>query len=171
MVQVPREQINFKSWLKCLSMLAWTCFQLPTITTMGYSRPCKIYEFPAVNYKMSQNSRGLATFCNKINRNWNFYFNWFFQAKLSLQTRTPGQERKKYFPGARLENCTSTKSLRHSKTLVVHPLTLSGGFSEGKTCQGSFSRHYYSDDRKFHPIFWKNLASIGICWGQSSQRC
>ena len=78
---------------------------------------------------------------------------------------------KNIFQGARLENCTSTKSLRHSRTLVVHPLTFSGGFSEGKTCQGSFSRHYYSDHRKFHPIFQKNFTSIGICWGQSSQRC
>ena len=64
-----------------------------------------------------------------------------------------GKKGKNIFQGARLENCTSTKSLRHSRTLVVHPLTFAGGFSEGKTCQGSFSRHYYSEDRKFHPIF------------------
>ena len=64
-----------------------------------------------------------------------------------------GKKGKNIFQGARLKNCTSTKSLRHSRTLVVHPLTFSGGFCEGKTCQGSFSRHYYSDDRKFHPIF------------------
>ena len=65
-----------------------------------------------------------------------------------------GKKGKNIFQGTRLENCTSTKSIRHSKTLVVHPLTFSGGwFYEGKTCQGSFSRHYYSDDRKFHPIF------------------
>ena len=64
-----------------------------------------------------------------------------------------GRKEKNIFQGARLENCTATKSSRHSTTLVVHPLIFSGGFSEGKTCQGSFSRHYYSDDRKFHPIF------------------
>ena len=64
-----------------------------------------------------------------------------------------GKKGKKFFQGGRLENCTSTKSLRHSKTLVVQPRSFSGGFSEGKTCQGSFSRHCYSDDRKFHPIF------------------
>ena len=73
------------------------------------------------------------------------------------------RKEKSIFQGARLENCTSTKSLRHSRTLVVHPLTFSGGFSEGKTCQGSFSIHCYSDDRKFHPIFQKNLTPIGIC--------
>ena len=64
-----------------------------------------------------------------------------------------GKKGKNIFHWARLENCTSTKSSRHSRTLVVHPLIFSGGFSKGKTCQGSFSRHCYSDDRKFHPIF------------------
>ena len=64
-----------------------------------------------------------------------------------------GKKGKNIFQGARLENCTSTKSLWHSRTLVVRSLTVSSGFSEGKTCQGSFSRHYYSDDRKFYPLF------------------
>ena len=77
----------------------------------------------------------------------------FFQAKLSLQQEFQGMKGKNIFHGARLENFTSAKSFKHSRTLVVHPLTFSGGFFEGKTCQGSFSRHYYSDDRKFHPIF------------------
>ena len=64
-----------------------------------------------------------------------------------------GKKGKNIFQEDRLENCTFTKSSRHSRTLVVHQLIFSGGFSEGKTCQGSFSRHYYSDNRKFHPIF------------------
>ena len=64
-----------------------------------------------------------------------------------------GKKGKNIFHGTRVEDCTSTKSFRHSRMLVVHPLTFSGGFSKGKTCQGSFSRHYYSDDRKFHSIF------------------
>ena len=74
-----------------------------------------------------------------------------------------GKKGKNIFQGARLENCTSTKSSRHSRTVSCPSAYFSGGFSEGKTCQGSFSRHYYSDDRKFHPIFQKNLTSIGIC--------
>ena len=45
-----------------------------------------------------------------------------------------GKKGKNIFQGARLENCTSTKLSRHSRTLVVHPLIFSGGFSEGKTC-------------------------------------
>ena len=49
-----------------------------------------------------------------------------------------GKKGKNIFQGARLENCTSTKSLRHSRTLVVHPLTFSGGFSEGKHARDVF---------------------------------
>ena len=100
-----------------------------------------------------------------------FALNDFSMQSCRCKQEFQDKKGKNFFQGGRLENCTSTKSLRHSRTLVVHPCTFSGGFSEGKTCQGSFSRHYYSDDRKFHPIFQKNLTSIGICRGQSSQRC
>ena len=54
-------------WLKdCINAL-WDNGLFHFLSVQGDGR--KIYEFPAVNCKISQNSRGLATFCNKIHRN------------------------------------------------------------------------------------------------------
>ena len=73
-----------------------------------------------------------------------------------------GKKGKNIFQGARLENCTYTESSRHSRTLVVHPLIFSSGFSKGKTCQGSFSRHYFQTTENSTPSFRKTLHPLAF---------
>ena len=73
-----------------------------------------------------------------------------------------GKKGKNIFQGARLENCTSTKSSRHSRTLVVHPLIFSGGFSEGKTCQGSFPGTIIQTTENSAPSFRKTLHPLAF---------
>ena len=73
-----------------------------------------------------------------------------------------GKKRKKTFQRGRLENCTSTKSLRHSKMLVVHLHTFSGGSSEGKACQGSFPGAVIQTKENSTPSFRKILHPLAF---------
>ena len=96
-----------------------------------------MYEVPAVNCKISQNSRGLATFCNKIHRNWNFQL--IFPGKVvAANKNSRARKEKNIFQGAKLENCTSSNSSKHSRTLVVHPLIFFSWVFRGENMPGKF---------------------------------
>ena len=73
-----------------------------------------------------------------------------------------GKKGKNIFQGARLENCTSTKSSRHSRTLVVPPLIFSGGFSEGKHAREVYPGTIIQTTENSIPSFRKTLHPLAF---------
>ena len=73
-----------------------------------------------------------------------------------------GKKGKNIFQGARLENCTSAKSFRHSRTSVAHPLTFSGGFSEGKHAREIFPGTIIQTTESSTPSFRKTLHPLAF---------
>ena len=81
---------------------------------------------------------GLQHFATKFIEIEIFTLTDFSKQSCCCKQEFQGKKGKNIFQGARLENCTSTKSLRHSRMLVVHPLTFSSGFFRGENMPGKF---------------------------------
>ena len=73
-----------------------------------------------------------------------------------------GKKGKNIFQWARLENCTSTKSLRHSMMLVVHPLTFQVGFPRGKHAREVFPGTIIQTTENSTPSFRKTLHPLAF---------
>ena len=73
-----------------------------------------------------------------------------------------GKKGKNIFQGARLENCTSTKPSRHSRTLVVHPLIFQVGFLRGKHAREVFPGTIIQTTENSTPSFRKTLHPLAF---------
>ena len=74
-----------------------------------------------------------------------------------------GKKGKNIFQGARLENCTSTKSFRHSRTLVVHLLIFFRWVFRGENMPGKFFQALLFRRQKIStPSFRKTLHPLAF---------
>ena len=73
-----------------------------------------------------------------------------------------GKKGKNIFQGARLENCTSTKFSKHSRTLVVHPLIFHVGFPRGKHARDVFPGTIIQTTENSTPTFRKTLHPLAF---------
>ena len=73
-----------------------------------------------------------------------------------------GKKGKNIFQGATLENCTSTKSSRHSRTLVVHLLIFQVGFLRRRHAREVFPGTIIQMTENSTPSFRKTLHSLAF---------